>query len=258
MKRELVSLALSSICVIGAIAITHLTEESEEKKQQVISTKLEDSISIENVVADEYSDYEADVINTTLVPTFKDLFGFEVNRHKDKLNDDYIGAISIPALGTSEPIYRSEGEYYLHRDWKHNKNKVGQVYLDDRSAESLTHNGALLNGHAVPNGSKFGEFKNLLKLEEQPSVYVWDEENQATVHYEIMFVSLIDGNNSGIIMDFESPTDQLLYYQDLHDTAIKKWERPTGYDNFLVLNSCAYIIDNGHYVAFARKVGDYY
>ena len=173
---------------------------------------------------------------------------------EDKITGDYLGAIHIPVIGTSEPIYKSEGDYYLEHSYKKEYNKVGEVYLDDRTGTDLTGNGILLNGHAVPNGTKFGSFKKLLDVEEQPLVHLYNHSTQSVVTYKMLFVSLIDGANAGIVMEFGSMLHRHQYYRNLYETSIKKWQAPTEGGEYLLLNSCAYIIDDGRYVVIAERV----
>ena len=245
------------LIVSGAVTFlgAHYYLDADSEVAKVAS--LDEYVKVETIIRENYSDYDLDVPINSGLPKFKDVFGHDLNRHMDKYSDDYLGSILIPAIDVNDAIYGGEGEYYLHHDYRKYDNPVGEIYLDDRTGSELTGNGSLLNGHAVPDGSKFGTFKRLLDIKEAPHVYVWDDAKKVIVHYEMMFVSLIDGKTSGIIMEFNSPEEQLSYYQDLHDSAIKRWSRPESTDTFLVMNSCAYIIKKGHYVAFAKKVGEY-
>ncbi|MFF2798062.1 sortase family protein [Lysinibacillus xylanilyticus] len=176
-----------------------------------------------------------------------------MDKHHDKSSDDYLGAIEIPSIGTSDAIYRSNGDYYLSHNFKKEAYEPGEIYLDDRTGESILETGALLNGHAVPNGTKFGSFKKLLEVKEQPEVLIWDEATKTEVKYKMLFISLIDGQNSGIIMKFDNEAHRLRYYKNLYSTSIKQWEAPSKGDTYLLLNSCAYIIQDGHYVVVAKK-----
>lgn len=200
------------------------------------------------IVKEKYAEYEVIELQE---PEEK----IEIEKFYDKKNEDYLGSISIPAIGTADSIYRSEGEFYLLRDFNGNDFKPGELYIDDRTGESLNDSGILINGHHVPNGTKFGNFKKLLDLEEQPEVFIWNEELQRVIKYEMLFVSLIDGGTSGIIMNFKNEGQRLQYYRNLYSTAIKQWEQPEAGDQFLLLNSCSYIIQDGHYVVVAKKVG---
>lgn len=177
---------------------------------------------------------------------------YPYDKHLDKHSDDYLGAIEIPSIGVSDSIYASTGEFYLDRNYKKESYELGEIYLDDRSSDSLTGDGALLNGHAVKNGKKFGNFKKLLDLEEQPEIFIWDEKLQTTVKYRVLFVSLIDGDNSGIIMKFPNNEMRVQYYNNLYSSSIKRWEQPTE-GEYLLLNSCSYIIKDGRYVVIAKK-----
>lgn len=240
--------------VVSALSLTFfcylLTQLSFEVDRPTVND-LKLATTVYGVVKanyDGYSDITETVEEQAVVEQAMD-------KHLDKYSDDYLGAIEIPSIETSDPIYKGEGEYYLNYNYEKKANKVGEVYLDDRTGDSLSKSGILLNGHAVPNGKKFGNFKKLLDIEEQPEVFIYDHSLEKVITYKMLFVSLIDGGNSGIVMNFDDEQQQVKYYKNLYATAIKQWEEPTEEDSFLLLNSCAYIIQDGRYVVVAKKEG---
>lgn len=220
-------------------------------------TRLEVTTTLDGVLDSDFEGY--DIIKPPHKTKVKETKKKKKKQHKvDKVisrkTKDYLGSIEIPAIGTKEAIYAGEGDYYLNNNYMKVHDELGEVYLDDRTGDSLTGNGSLLNGHAVPNGTKFGAFKNLLKVNDQPIVHIWDQELNESVDYKMLFVSLIDGGTSGIVMDFDNDADRYSYYSALYASAIKKWEEPRENSNFMLLNSCSYIIKNGHYVVVAERI----
>lgn len=207
-----------------------------------------ENLTATHVINNRFVDY-----NKVEVKVEKPKPEIAINKHHDKKSDDYLGSIEIPVINVSDSIYRSEGDYYLNHDFNKKSYEPGELYLDDRTGNSLFGTGALLNGHAMPDGTKFGNFKKLLDVEEQPEIKVWDEALQEVKIYKMLFVSLIDGGTSGIIMDFPNEERRLQYYKNLYSTSIKQWEEPSEGDTFMLLNSCAYIIRDGHYVVVAKQ-----
>lgn len=240
--RALAAVVLTALCFI-------LTNMEEGSKYSPVN--LDRNTTVQGVIANNYSEYTA--IRDTQVKAVKKE-KVKIDKQKDKQSVDYLGSIEIPAIGTSDAIYKSEGEYYLSHSYEKVPYEPGEIYLDDRTGSSLSDSGVLLNGHAVPNGTKFGNFKKLLKVKKQPKVLIWDDKEQEVSTYKMLFVSLIDGNNSGIIMNFNNESERLNYYKGLYTTSIQQWAKPKKGDRFLLLNSCSYIIDNGHYVVVAKKV----
>lgn len=240
-------LIIASVLVVSCLKLT--TSSAEESYS--VTQKLKENITVQGVIANNYEGYTT-LEDSILEPPKPEP---EMNKHLDKKSDDYLGAIEIPAIGTSDSIYKSKGEFYLNHDYNKKKFAPGEIYMDDRTGDSLSESGGLLNGHAVPNGSKFGQFKKLLDIDEQPEILIWDESLQKVITYKMLFVSLIDGENSGIVMQFKDEGQRFQYYKNLYSSSIKQWEEPVEGSTFLLLNSCAYIIQDGHYVVVAKREG---
>lgn len=242
-----------TLAILLGLCCFKLTIISAEENT-LASEELAKKVTAHGVIANTYKGYtlieelvQEPVETVEPVP--------EINKHLDKKSEDYLGAIEIPAIGTSDSIYKSKGDFYLDHDYNKKKFAPGEIYMDDRTGDSLSQSGGLLNGHAVPNGSKFGQFKKLLDIDEQPEVLIWDESLQKVITYKMLFVSLIDGENSGIVMKFKDEGQRFQYYKNLYSSSIKQWEEPVEGSTFLLLNSCAYIIQDGHYVVVAKRVG---
>lgn len=243
--RTIIALVLAVAAILFSVKFTSIDQE----RAVTTYNDLYRTTTSYAVIQDNYKEYkevEEEVVEEKKPEP-------EINKHLDKATDDYLGSIEIPALDISDAIYKSVGDFYLSHDFKKKPYEPGEIYLDDRTGDSLLETSALLNGHAVPDGTKFGNFKKLLDIEEQPKILIWDEKSKQVATYKMLFVSLIDGQNSGIVMKFDTEEQRLSYYKNLYSTSIKKWEEPVMGDTFLLLNSCAYIIDDGHYVVIAKK-----
>lgn len=255
MKKIVILFELSLL--LSLIGIIIILEMTRDVKSVVTKNEVELLASSYGVIDKKYNNYityiEDKEEQVEYQTAQKEIDIEHLNKHLEKYNSDYIGSINIPAINVSDSVYKSEGDYYLDKDYNKKNNELGEIYLDERTGESIIGNGALLNGHAVKNGQKFGNFKDLLELEEAPEIFIYDHEIGKTLKYKVMFVSLIDGSNSGIIMEFETGKSRLKYYNRMYDTAIKKWEKPIEGNKFLLLNSCSYIIKDGRYVVFAQE-----
>lgn len=240
-------LVLAIVFSLGCFKLTIFSAE----ENTVPSKELEKKVTAYGVISNNYKGY-TQLEDLVVEPVEAEP---EMNKHLDKKSEDYLGAIEIPAIGTTDSIYKSKGDYYLDHDFNKKKFAPGEIYMDDRTGNSFSESGALLNGHAVPNGSKFGQFKKLLDIEEQPEILIWDEALQKVITYKMLFVSLIDGENSGIVMKFKDEGQRFQYYKNLYASSIKQWEEPVDGSTFLLLNSCAYIIQDGHYVVVAKREG---
>ena len=238
-------LALALIVLCAQISLIN------EDKRETSVKDLKVNTTVYGVTTNKYDGFEkVKVIDEPAVEVKSEP---EMNKHLDKISDDYIGAIEIPVLGTSDAIYKGPSDFYLNNNYLKQSSEIGEIYLDERTGADILGNGALFNGHAVPDGRKFGSFKKVLKVDEQPEVLIYDHTLNKVVVYKMLFVSLIDGDNSGIIMRFNSNEQQVQYYRNLYSTAIKKWEEPNEGDSFILLNSCSYIIQDGRYVIVAKR-----
>lgn len=245
-KIKIILLITAATTASAGTIYLALTIEDRETFNHVAFSEGLDAQSIINTRYDSYALVEEQEVEEPKPQ-------IEINKHEDKKTEDYLGSIEIPIIEVSDSIYKSEGDYYLSHDYNKKEYEPGELYLDDRTGTDLFTNGALLNGHAMPDGTKFGNFKKLLDIDEQPEIKVWNEATQEVKIYKMLFVSLIDGGTSGIIMDFPNDELRIQYYKNLYDTAIKQWEEPTEGDTFMLLNSCAYIIRDGHYVVVAKQ-----
>lgn len=231
----------------------------------VLEEKAEDTITISYTTGTSYS-YDSGVT------TVKDLDAVGVQDSTDneykleevsfdvfsqKKSDDYLGSIFIPSIQAADSIYKDSGnDFYLTHNYKKSKSSSGELYLDKRSAGSITSTGALINGHSMSNGTKFGKVKDLLTEEDQPILYIWSEKDQKSYKYRINSVSLIDNENSGIVFDFSSSDSRGYYYDNMYNAAIKRWEPLDNTKPVIILNTCSYIIDQGRYLVLATLEGE--
>jgi sortase B len=268
MYKDIIVISLS----VAAIVVTALLRSDVEGKAisstvsykeaetvvQLIDLAYPNSKSISVTEDNKLSTQKTGKDTPTVTDLSADkLESISFNTFKEKKSQEYLGAIYIPSVKIGDSIYKDSGDdFYLTHNYKKNKNDPGELYLDKRSAENLTSTGALVNGHSMSNGTKFGDLKNLVKQDDQPVLYLWDEGTQKSYKYRINSVNLIDNKNSGIIMDFDSNDARYLYYSYLYKDAIKKWEVPDSSKPVILLNTCSYIIDQGHYLVIATLEGE--
>lgn len=247
--------AISAIC-ITSITRPKLTGNSEYSLLVGVEVTPEISEVINLSVTEDTIDIVPEATPLTSVEEESEELNL-FSTFLDKKNVDYIGAISIPSVNLNDALYRDPADdFYLTNDYEGNKSKSGELYLDRRSAENLLSTGALINGHAMSDKTKFGSIKELLKIENQPELFIWDEYSQTEYKYKINAVSLIDNENSGFAFEFDSPEQRSIYYKQLYNSSIKKWEMPESDQPVLILNTCSYIIDQGRYLVIATLEGE--
>lgn len=246
-KRDAVILVSSVV----AIAITSVLRghPGEEVKQNIaIAAEVKTSNNMLKLISDSpvVKSEKSESIET-----------FSFKKFEDKMSANYLGSVAIPSVEIEDSVYRDSGDnYYLNHDFLGETTDSGELFLDARSGQSLTDLGALINGHSMHNGSKFGNIKKLLKVQDQPYLYVYDATTNKSYKYTINSINLVDNKNSGLAFKFANQESQADYYNTLYNESIKQWKKPTDYDNTIMLATCSYIIDQGRYLLIASLEGE--
>lgn len=171
------------------------------------------------------------------------------------INPNYIGRLAIPALGIEDSVYFSGDDYYLNNDRKDKANKAGELYIDGRSPGNLFALDNLINGHSMNNGTKFGNLKYIVRQTEPVYIYIKDYASERTFIYEVFAANLIDNENSGVYLTFNTSYERSLYYRKLKSTSLIKSDIDNFASNILTLNTCDYNIKNGHLLISAVLKG---
>lgn len=171
------------------------------------------------------------------------------------VNPNYIGRLSIPALQIEDSLYFSGDDFYLNNDRNGKANKAGELYIDGRSSGNLFALDNLVNGHSMNNETKLGKLKYIVRETEPVFIYIKDYASGRTFIYEVFATNLIDNENSGVYLTFNTSYERSLYYRKLKSTSLIKSDVDDFTPNILTVNTCDYNIKNGHLLVSAVLKG---
>ena len=172
----------------------------------------------------------------------------------ERISDNYIGRLSIPALGIEDSLYWTGDDFLLRRDYRGRDSVAGELYLDGRSPGNLFRLDNLINGHNMQNGTKFGRLKNVLMHEGPVHVFIKEHLTNRMFIYELFAAHRVHSNNTGVHLRFSSTFARNFYYQrvvenSLIATTITDFSSP-----ILTLNTCDNTLVDGHFLVFAILV----
>lgn len=88
--------------------------------------------------------------------------GLSADRRFREINPDYIGILSVPALGIRYPVVQGEdNEEYLHTTFEGKSNPSGCIFLDCGNDPRMTDDISYIYGHNMKDGTMFGSLKRL-------------------------------------------------------------------------------------------------
>lgn len=177
-----------SAFLIGKYFYTYYeTSKSLKESQEIYETALEttDELIIENPDAslDE-------ALGTDIRPQFVDL---------QKVNENIVGWVSAEGTKLNNPILQAEdNEFYLDRNFKDKSSRAGSVFMDYRNDMDAHNRNTILYGHAMKNGTMFGDLKK------------YGEQDYAEKHASVYFDSLYEGYDVEVFAAYETTID--FYY----------------------------------------------
>lgn len=176
---------VSSAFLIGKYFYTYYETSKALKESQVMyETALENSEEQE----DEFISEESTEKN--IRPQFADLRA---------VNENIVGWVSVDGTKLNNPILQAEdNEFYLDRNFKDNSSRAGSVFMDYRNDMNASNRNTILYGHAMKNGTMFGDLKK------------YGNQDYAEEHATVYFDSLYEGYDVEVFAAYETTID--FYY----------------------------------------------
>lgn len=181
-------------------------------------------------------------------------------------NHDLCGWLIIKGTKIDYPVMQTpdEPEFYLHRNYKKQKDSNGLPFLDAVCNLHKGKNNLIIYGHHMKSGFMFTDLLNYQKKEfyENHKVIEFDtlyEKQQ----YEIVAVFRTriyhDGENGFKYYDYCGDLTRKRYEsyvdQSIRASLYKTGVKPVYGEQLLTLVTCAYHEDEGRFVVVARKKG---
>lgn len=178
---------VGSAFLIGKYFYTYYeTSKSLKESQEMYEIALEES---DDQVIEIYDDSEEKTENQ-IRPQFIDL---------KAVNEKIVGWVSIDGTKLNNPILQAEdNEFYLDRNFKDNNSRAGSVFMDYRNDMSASNRNTILYGHAMKNGTMFGDLKK------------YADQAYAEEHARVYFDSLYEGYDVEVFAAYETTIE--FYY----------------------------------------------
>jgi len=176
------------------------------------------------------------------------------NLQHRRVNNDYIGMLSIPRLNINEPLFFTGDDHYLRRNYRGQASAAGELYIDRRSPGDLSRSSNLINGHNMRNGSMFGRLSNLLTMDGPIHIFIRDYETDQTFIYEVFAARLVPADQTGVILSFASFFVRRTYYQIIKENSIIPVTQVDLDNPIITLNTCDDTIPGGHLLVFASLI----
>ena len=157
-------------------------------------------------------------------------------------NRDYIGWIYVGSAGISYPVVQgADNEYYLHNTFENEPNFAGCIFIDCQDKADLTMFNTFVYGHAMKNGTMFG---NLRKIRKDPSLvkndpYIYMFMKDGIYRYQI-YSYYIDEKESNMYYSPDNLKEYRQYFRDAMDRSMAECEaKPNEEDNSITLVTCS-------------------
>ena len=158
-----------------------------------------------------------------------------------KKNRDYIGWLYVGSVGISYPVVQgADNDYYLHNTFEGQPNFAGCVFMDCMDKADLTMYNTFLYGHAMKNGSMFG---NLRKLRKDPSLakndpYIYMFMKDGIYRYQ-MYSYYIDKKDSSMYNSAQNTKEYRQYIRNALDYSMAECEaKPSEEETSITLVTC--------------------
>ncbi|MCR5001936.1 MAG: class B sortase [Lachnospiraceae bacterium] len=159
-----------------------------------------------------------------------------------KKNRDYIGWLYVGSVGINYPVVQgSDNEYYLHNTFEGQPNFAGCIFMDCQDKDDLTMFNTFLYGHAMKNGSMFG---NLRKLRKNPSLikndpYIYMFMRDGIYRYQV-YSYYIDNKDTSMYYSAENIKEYRQYIRTAMDKSMAECEaKPNEEEPSITLVTCS-------------------
>lgn len=197
---KLLPLFYVAVFIYSAYVLVQYLYTYYEASKTLKETQEMYEIALENVeeeyIYEDYSEVD-DISELTMRPQFADLHA---------VNERIVGWVSIDGEKLNNPILQAEdNDFYLNRNFKDGHSRAGSVFMDYRNDVANPGRNTIIYGHAMKNGTMFGDLKKYLN------------QNYANDHAVIYFDTLYEGYDIEVFAAYETTID--FYYIETEFTS---------------------------------------
>lgn len=179
-------------------------------------------------------------------------------------NNELIGWLSIPETTIDYPVMQNEdNEYYLHHNFYGKDDRYGCLFVKDFVDVNTPCTNFIIYGHNMKDGSMFGEldeYKDESFCREHPLIYFDTLYEERTYEVMAVFLSQVYESDDAAFKYYEfyqadTEDEFLSFYKAVTDMSLYETGVTAEFgDNFLMLSTCAYHVDDGRLVVLAKKI----
>lgn len=158
-----------------------------------------------------------------------------------KINRDYIGWLYMGASGISYPVVQgADNDYYLHNTFEHKANFAGCIFIDCEDKPDMTMFNTFVYGHAMKNGSMFGNLRKIRKdaslVKNDPYIYMFLEDG---IYRYRIYSYYIDKKDSEMYYSPDTVKEYRQYIRNALDKSMAECEaKPDEDNNSITLVTC--------------------
>lgn len=162
------------------------------------------------------------------------------------INSDIIGWIKIEGTNIDYPILQAQdNEYYLKRNYQHENNRAGSIFMDYRNDIAEKEKNFILYGHRMKNGTIFADLKQWLDrgfYAENPKILF--ETLNKSYQVEVFSIYRTTTDFNYIRTDFSSDEDYVDFLNTLQEKSLYQTKSELTSDStILTLSTCDYSLD---------------
>lgn len=179
-------------------------------------------------------------------------------------NNELIGWLSIPETTIDYPVMQNEdNEYYLHHNFYGKEDRYGCLFVKDFVDINMPYTNFIIYGHNMKDGSMFGEldeYKDESFCHKHPLIYFDTLYEERTYEVMAVFLSQVYESDDAAFKYYEfyqadTEDEFLSFYKAVTDMSLYDTGVTAEFgDNFLMLSTCAYHVDDGRLVVLAKKI----
>ena len=236
-------IAIAGIVTAGVMIFTTYREYKKAEEEYAELERFVGADSSEGEEASPDKEPEEEVREFRNNPNRSDFPDMEIDYSGlKKENRDYVGWLYVSSVGISYPVVQGEdNEYYLHNTFERKPNFAGCVFIDCQDKPDFTLYNTFLYGHAMKNGTMFGDLRKIRKnpslVKDDPYIYMFLKDG---IYRYMIYSYYIDEKDSNMYYSPENIKEYRQYIREALDNSMIECEgKPNEEDPTITLVTCS-------------------
>lgn len=233
---KVLAIIVIAIASTGYVAAKYINSKDSEKVKQITEE-----------IKEEKPEEKIEEVNTEIVEneTEKSIQLREDFSELLAINNETVGWIKVNNTKVDYPVVKhSDNNYYLNKDFYHNNNVNGWIYMDYRNNIDNLSDNTILYGHTNYSDYNlmFGSLINTIKeawYTNEANTYITFNTLNANHQFKIFSIYVIDNTNDYLVSDFKSDVNHENFINTLISRSIYNFNTPVSInDKILTLSTC--------------------